>query len=90
MMAVLLPSFELVNPLPPYPDAWEGFPDRWDHPVWAAAITSSAEYIVTTDMKHAPRPDPAQNNKRIYQGIEYLNPREFLVHIGYADPDAED
>ena len=35
MMQWLLPTFELVNPLPPYPPVWEQLADVWDHPVWA-------------------------------------------------------
>lgn len=87
MMAILLPSFELANPVPPYPEAWEGFPDAWDHPIWAAAVESAAEYVVTTDLKHAPKFDPTQSNRHIHQGIEYLRPQDFLQRIGYWDGD---
>ena len=33
MMELLLPAFELVNPLPPYPVAWPELNDLWDLPV---------------------------------------------------------
>jgi hypothetical protein len=32
MMEILLPSFELVPALPPYPPAWESLTDQWDIP----------------------------------------------------------
>ena len=47
MMEWLLPSFELVNPLSPYPPAWESLSDAWDHPIWAAAKAGNAGYIVS-------------------------------------------
>ena len=47
MMQWLLPTFELVNPLPPYPPAWEQLADVWDHPVWATAKIGGAQYVVS-------------------------------------------
>jgi hypothetical protein len=29
-------NWELVDPRPPYPPAWETLDDVWDHPIWAA------------------------------------------------------
>ena len=42
MMSYLVPVFELVNPMPPWPSAWETLSDEWDHPLWATAVVSRA------------------------------------------------
>lgn len=47
MMQRLLPSFELVAPVPPYPAPWDSLNDVWDHPIWAAAKMSRAQYVVS-------------------------------------------
>jgi hypothetical protein len=52
MAQELLSSFEVVNPLPPYPPAWEQVADVWVHSVWAAAKIASAQYIVSESTHH--------------------------------------
>lgn len=76
MMSILLPSFELVAPLPPYPPAWESLTDQWDHPIWAAAQEGNARYVVSENTKDFP---PAgEYGRHIYQEIEYLPGTKFL------------
>ena len=76
MMEWLLPTFELVAPLPPYPPAWEGLADRWDEPILAAALLGNAQYVVSENTRHYP---PRQSDGRhIFQGVEYIRAREFL------------
>lgn len=76
MMQWLLPSFELINPLPPYPPAWEQLMDVWDRPVWAAAKASGAQYVVSENTHDYP---PAQaDGHHVYDGIEYLRGDAFL------------
>ena len=76
MMQWLLPSFELINPLPPYPPAWEQLTDVWDRPVWAAAKASGAQYVVSENTHDYP---PAQaDGHHVYDGIEYLRGDAFL------------
>ena len=79
MMEWLLPSFELVTSLPPYPPPWHGLTDRWDHPIWAAAVTSGAQYVISENTRHYP---PRQTDGRhVYQGVEYLRGRAFLNRL---------
>ena len=77
MMEWLLPSFELVNPLPPYPTAWATLKDQWDHPIWAAAKEGGAQYVVSDNTRDYP---PAQaDGRRVFEGIEYVRGKEFLA-----------
>jgi hypothetical protein len=79
MMEWLLPSFELVAPLPPYPPPWEELSDRWDHPIWAAAVSGGAQYVISEDTRHFP---PRQaDGRHVHQGIEYLCGRAFLDRL---------
>lgn len=71
MMQWLLPSFEVVSPLPPYPPAWETLTDQWDHPIWATAKLGQAQYVVSENSHDYP---PRQaDGRHIYEGIEYLS-----------------
>jgi len=76
MMEWLLPSFELVAPLPPYPPVWTTLRDQWDHPVWAAARLGHANFVVSENTHDYP---PMQSDGRhIYEGVEYLRGAAFL------------
>src|SRR6185312_16405255 len=56
MMTLLLSAFEVVNPRPPYPPAWDALHDSDDHPIWAAAVASGARYVVSdTSNDYPPR-----------------------------------
>lgn len=77
MMEWLLPSFDLVNPLPPYATAWETLADTWDLPVWAAAKLGQAQYVISENTHDYP-PRDAQG-RAIYDGIEYLSGAAFLA-----------
>ena len=77
MMEWLLPSFALVNPLPPYPPAWETLTDTWDLPIWAAAKLGRARYIISENTRDYP-PRDAQG-RAAYDGIEYLSGTTFLA-----------
>ncbi|HEY7020178.1 MAG TPA: PIN domain-containing protein [Ktedonobacterales bacterium] len=79
MMQWLLPSFEVVNTLPPYPPVWEQLTDAWDHPVWAAAKVGGAQYVVSENSHDYP---PSQSDGRhVYEGIEYLGGEVFLARL---------
>ena len=79
MMEWLLPSFELVAPLPPYPPPWPELTDHWDHPIWAAAVSSGAQYVISENTRHYP---PRQaDGRHVYQGVEYLRGRAFLNRL---------
>ena len=76
MMEWLLPSFEVVTPLPPYPPAWASLTDRWDEPIWGAAVLGEARYVVSENTRHYP---PRQaDGRHIHQGVQYLGGQAFL------------
>jgi PIN domain-containing protein len=77
MMEWLIPAFEIVNPRPPYPLAWESLADLWDHPIWAAAKVSGAQYVVSENTHDYPPYQP--DGHHAYEGIEYLGGDEFLT-----------
>lgn len=77
MMQWLLPSFELVNPLPPYPPPWEALTDQWDHPIWAAAKLGIAQYVVSENTHDYPPRQP--DGRHVYEDIEYLGGEAFLA-----------
>ena len=79
MMELLINTFEVVDPKPPYPPAWKAFPDEWDYPIWAAAVESSATYVVSENTHHFP---PRQKNgDHSHNGITYLSSEEFLRRL---------
>lgn len=76
MMEWLLPSFEVITPLPPYPPPGESLSDKWDHPIWATAVVGHAQYVISENTRHYP---PRQaDGRHLYQGVEYLRARAFL------------
>lgn len=79
MMQWLLPSFELVNQLPPYPLAWESLTDAWDHPIWAAAKAGQAQYIVSENTHDYLPAGP--DGRHVYEDIEYLSAEAFLAML---------
>jgi hypothetical protein len=77
MMTIMLPTFTLVAPLPPYPPVWSTLQDEWDRPIWAAAKISGAHYVISENTRDFP---PAHADERhIHEGIEYLTGRAFLL-----------
>lgn len=77
MMQWLLPTFEVVSPVPPYPPVWETLTDQWDHPIWAAAKLGLAHYVVSENTQDYP---PVQTNGRhVYEGITYIGGDAFLA-----------
>ena len=77
MMDLLLATFELVDPHPPYPPAWESLTDQWDYPIWATAAAGGARYVVSENTRDYP---PRQTDGRhVYQGIEYIPGAAFLA-----------
>jgi len=79
MMAVLLPTFETVSPLPPYPPAWEQLNDIWDYPVWATAVEGKAQFVISENTHDYP---PRQaDGRHTYEDIEYLSGQAFLGRL---------
>lgn len=76
MMQWLIPSFELVNPLPPYPPVWENLRDTWDHPIWAAAKAGRVQYVVFENTRDYPPRDA--DGRAIFEDIEYVQGAAFL------------
>jgi predicted nucleic acid-binding protein len=79
MMALLIATFEIVAPVPPYPAAWPSLTDGDDHPIWAAALLSRAQYVVSENIRHFP--PIGQNGRHSYQGVEYLTARTFFSRL---------
>jgi hypothetical protein len=77
MMTILLSTFELVAPLPPFPPAWETLTDIWDHPVWAAAKEGAADFVVSDNTRDYPPAGP--DGRHVYEGIEYVSAVDFLT-----------
>lgn len=77
MMEWLLPSFELVHPLPPYPLAWPTLSDAYDLPIWAAAKLAHAQYVISENVHDYPPEDGS--GAAIYDGITYLPGAAFLA-----------
>lgn len=77
MMEILLDTFTLVAPEPPYPAAWVTLRDRWDNPIWAAAKASAARYVVSENKYDYPPLD--EDGRHRHEGIEYLGARAFLA-----------
>jgi hypothetical protein len=83
MMTFLLSTFEVVSPVPPYPQAWPQLTDVGDYPIWAAAVVGQARYIVSENTRHYP---PRQDNGlHVYQGVEYLPARSFLNRLAAGE-----
>ncbi len=79
MMEILLPTFELVAPLPPYPPAWPSLADVYNYPIWAAAVVGLADYVVSENTRHYPPRQP--DGRYRYDGVEYMRPDAFLDMI---------
>ena len=82
MMALLISTFEIVAPVPPYPRAWDTLPDIDDHPIWAAARASGAQYVVSENTRHFPPPDAT--GLHLHEGVEYLRAGAFLDRLTRA------
>ena len=78
-MSHLEPTFRVISPTVPYPSVWPTLRDPGDHPVWAAAVTASVDYIVSDNTKDFP-PRDAQGIAR-YQGITYITFKDFIEGI---------
>lgn len=76
MMQWLLPSFEVVTPLPPYPQAWETLADQWDYPIWAAAKLGQAQFVISENTRDYPPVLP--NGRYAFDNIEYVGAERFL------------
>lgn len=89
MMTLLLSAFDVVNPRPPYPPAWETLTDADDHPIWAAALVSGAQYVVSDNVNDYPPRQP--DGRCVYQGIAYISGHDFLdlllADFGDGGPD---
>lgn len=87
MMELLLstPHRELVDPRPPYPVAWVQLRDRWDHPIWAAAVLGQAQYVVSDNTHDYPPLDGS--HRHVHAGIEYLSAQAFLDRLEQIDSD---
>lgn len=79
MMEILLttPNWELVDPRPPYPTAWETLTDIWDYPIWATAVIGKADYVVSNNTHDYPPADA--EGRHVYDGVEYISGTSFIA-----------
>lgn len=78
MMAFLIASFTMVDPKPPFPEAWLDADPGDDH-VWAAAVAAGVAYVVSENTRHFP---PAVGSGRHeWNGITYLTPADFFALV---------
>lgn len=79
MLEILLATrqWELVDPRPPYPPAWEALDDVWDEPIWAAAVAGRAHYVVSNNTHDYP---PAGvDGQHVYAGVTYISGADFIA-----------
>lgn len=79
MMTLLIATFEIVAPVPPYPPAWPTLTDIDDQPIWAAAVVGTARYVVSKNVRHFP--PRGTDGRRLHEGIEYLKTLDFLERL---------
>ena len=79
MMEILLATFELVNPRPPYSTPWETLDDHWDIPIWAAAVEADAQYVISENTYDFPPSGP--DGRHVFQDIEYLTGNQFMNRL---------
>lgn len=79
MMEIVLATtnWELVDPRPPYPPAWETLADVWDYPIWAAAVAGRARYVVSDNTHDYPPADI--EGRHIHDGVEYISGARFVA-----------
>ena len=77
MMTILLATFDLVAPQPPYPTPWNSLTDIPHIPISAAAKTGGADFVVSENRRDYP-PATAEG-KHIYESVEYLSANDFLA-----------
>ena len=85
MMQLMVPVFTVVDPKPPWDtDAWPSLAsqDPDDYPLWAAARTARAVFVVSNNTGDFP-PIEAEG-RHMWNGVEYVKPAVFFANIGYA------
>jgi hypothetical protein len=87
------PVFETVDDRAPNELLWTDKPrDRWDIPLWNAAIRSGADYVVTENLRDGP--PPGADGVRRHQGIVFIHPTDFLAllqnHVDQLIPPESD
>ncbi len=80
MMTLLLPNWELVDIVPPWPEGWSDLDDPYDLPILATALKGQADYIVSENTHDFPPTDASGRHR--WQMIEFLRIGDFLEKIG--------
>jgi hypothetical protein len=88
MMRIMAPLCGLERSLPRIgPGAWPSLGDPDDEPVWNTAMHAKAQFVVSQNTEDFPPADP--HGRRVWEGVEYVVPNDFLARIGWP-PDEED
>lgn len=56
---------------------WESLEDIWDHPIWAAAVTGQAQYVVSDNTHDFPPAQP--DGRHVYNNVEYISSTGFIT-----------
>jgi hypothetical protein len=83
MTDILITTFAVVTPVPPYPPAWSSLTDLDDQPVWAAAKLGGASYVVSENSHDFP--PRGADGRHTHEGIEYLPARALLDRLARGE-----
>ena len=76
--------FLVADPKPPLDAGWPNLSDENDAPIWASTKWIQANYLVSSNVRHFP---PKDNDRHVYEGIEYITPERFLRVVGFEIED---
>jgi hypothetical protein len=88
MMRIMLGTFIHVDPPIPHAEPWDSLADQDDAPIWAAAVASHAQYVVSEDRRHYPPQD--SDGRHRHQGVEYLSFQDFKRLLLGEEPNVDD
>ena len=89
MFSHLTSVFRVLEDCPPYERAWTPeLRDKWDLPIWTAAVRGQAQFVVTLNLEDGP--PKGSDGVREHEGVCYVHPRVFLALIDrLAEEDGE-
>ena len=77
--------FEVVEDRPPYPTVWTyELLDEWDIPIFAAAKSAGAHFILTENIDDGPPADQQFGCLRVWDKVIYTRPRQFLDFLAWT------
>jgi hypothetical protein len=72
--------FQVIEDRPPLAPSWPATRiDKWDIPIWTAAVRGNASFVVTDNLKDGPPPDP--QGTQSYKGVLFVHPKPLLTFL---------